>query len=127
MAGKGRVVGRGGGLWRGGQLHVFSSEVLSKSPCGMHCVAFTESVVTAESQEGNELGIRPRSLQASMDKKNLFVASEKYTIWRVVFGCNDFVKHVMRRTRAPTIPMESWFAALIFIEVGVRWEVFRPS
>ena len=33
----------------------------------------------------------------------------------------------MRRARAPIIPIESWLAALIFIEVGVRWDVLRPS
>ncbi|GFO47135.1 hypothetical protein PoB_007364000 [Plakobranchus ocellatus] len=62
-----------------------------------------------------------------MDKKNLSVEWEKYTVWRVVLGSMDCVKPVIRKIRALTIPIVFWFAALIFIEVGVRWELFNPS
>ena len=62
----------------------------------------------------------PSSLQASIDRKNLSVASEMYTTCRVAVGCLACAEQVMRRAMAPNIPMEFWLAALIFIEVGVR-------
>ena len=127
MAGKGRVVGMGGGFWRGGQLQDSSSGISSLSLCDVDSVASTLCVVMAASQEGNDCGMIPSSLHASIDMKNLSVASEIYTTWRVVLGCLNLVKRVMRNARAPLILIASWFAAFIFIVVGVRWDVLRPS
>ena len=51
----------------------------------------------------------------------------KYTIWRVAIACPDYVVTVSRNTKAPTITMAFWLAALILIEVSMRCEMFKPK
>ena len=80
-----------------------------------------DSVITGAA-DGNESGIRPKSLQVSNDKKNLSVLPVIYTIWRDILP-----ECVMRTARAPMIPIAAWLAALIFMVVGVRWEAWSPS
>ena len=80
-----------------------------------------DSVITGVA-EGNESGIRPRSLQASIDKNNLSVLSVMYTIWRDILP-----ECTIRTAMAPMILMAARLAALIFMVVGVRWEALSPS
>ena len=69
---------------------------------------------------GKLAGIIPRAIQACFDRNILSVAVVKYTIWWVtsVVLEGDFPER--RRARAPTMSMDPLFAAVIFMETGMR-------
>ena len=50
MAGNGRVVGMGGGFWRGGQLQGLSSAI-----CVVELLACALSAIVADSHDGKDL------------------------------------------------------------------------
>ena len=122
MAWKGRTVGIGGGFWRGWQLQQFSSYTFRVVTVRRWCIDHTWIDI------GKRFATIPKSLQASSNRKKTC----QRNVWNTRFDALPLPVQIMwslfsRNTKAPTITMAFWLAALILIEVSMRCEMFKPK